>query len=1601
MSDTSAIVARLADLTGALEATAEAAAALARARQLAATALLRGQPEPIAPAQEESAPPPTLVPLAPPVLETLRAEVEAAAARPPAQSETPAAKMFRRELPFITSQVPGSVPPWAAGLARAETLGPFLDDFGRPIWFDVIQPARLTRIVRAPGGSPVLALPLRGPLAARGRYRIPAGSLWLSSHLLAANAPVGGFSGVRITGGALELDASPTIVGDALQIPAGATATLTITLEQPAAATPVTGPGVDAGQASVSLPQTITVVCTPSGIAITAADPAELQLYGSLVPMAHAPGAAVYEPSLNRVLVPFTPGVAEFAVADSRSALFTLAERAPITSVAWALPVAVIDPGSLAEAAGAGALAVCVGPGLSATWTSLEGGRTRLNDTYLLAEPGRVALTALRASHRRGGHRLRLWQGSEPDRTSSLELRYGQFFPLRYFSEQSGSEAVVAEATMTANLDRPVETGGRRLDVKAPRTLALFSQLSTGFFVGVQAPPAAPVSDDPTAFALHNALICVARTGTLLLYGGLASDGAVRQGALTQGFAVRRIVPTLPDPYVANLAPPSRDREAVATGTLAAVVRWPAPDRPVLTFQLTAGQFAALAADQREERGDQPAPSNREDLALGAFLATFADDSVRKRLEEDRQRIERLEAMFDDAIGGSRDALVLLDVSTNADLLGVGFGLAADRWEVTAGADPGAGQVQIVGLDLVSFGRNVRVLTAPAISWEPVFTPSNPAFPFPPVLASADDGGPTRLGVNSVELVPIAPVPALEHLIERYGDPADPRPVAAMLTLPFGMRAVATLRQAGDPAEGPTLHLVHPEFVTDDARGGLQLRLSAGPPPVDPTEASPSFEGATIQTRNGTTIGGLPLYTSVLGGSGGSPVESIFNNEFEPGRPTALVPLTRYDVSGYGASVFSDWVDPAAAFALTSQVRFDVLVGRTAFEVVQVKSYLYPWGVPVVRTITLQRRGGGGVVRKDSGWQAMGPGTFQFPVPAGEEAVRVGPSHIHPGVVHGVFNVRNIRDTPREFVTPVDGGARLTAVTFDAEVRIERVKRGGQDDFVPTRGQLGFVQIEPSGAPLTRAQFRALLEEEGPVGGPVDCAVDVGGSALIHRVTRVDVGVGLDDFDQPVFVAAARGAPILPRAGAWSIVRTALATGETNGVDPSGATPLVRAGDARPATVPSGSYRFADPADVLREADPAGEYGFLHATGTQRVLYRRPKIEPGQPRVTSTQRPLLADTWSLLRASGVFPKAADCLEVPTSAYILEVYPDAEGELKLSLPFPDSTFALDPNLTRTLADAAQTRTFAQYANVAGDPTRVTLTFDSRAAEPWTFAMQPVSLIVANAGTETFRFQIPLVASASRASRFDNPELILGPPFDAVKSVLAVLEAIGLAPVLDLAMSNEWKLSGGFDVKLPDVPPDEASPPVQLKDLGAKAEIAHVFSKPAKTRVMYGVGATLVFWTISPAVKMGASLELEIEADPVLVTSIKTMVILLFGGTLLGGKAEARVGVGVEFGFGAGVFNFYGILMLKAEIKWFTVGPLEGFIGAAFSFELKGGWVERTCPALGGGTQSTWYTAGKVSVALEVTVCWVLTVSIEFEQDFYKAHGPELCPFEIGP
>src|SRR5690606_8553932 len=177
------------------------------------------------------------------------------------------------------------------------------------------------------------------------------------------------------------------------------------------------------------------------------------------------------------------------------------------------------------------------------------------------------------------------------------------------------------------------------------------------------------------------------------------------------------------------------------------------------------------------------------------------------------------------------------------------------------------------------------------------------------------------------------------HLLRGFEE--DPAHFAAisLMTLPFGMKALAVLQdQFSVPLDGggvdtrPGTELrLNAEAFDGGMKGGLQLQLNAGEAFID--GESNMFVGSTLQLTNVLDALGNASGDSTLGRT----VTEIFNNEFLL-QPFDLmrqrgVPLERIDLSGYGASTFSNWLNPTAAFAETSQARFDVFVGRCAHEV--------------------------------------------------------------------------------------------------------------------------------------------------------------------------------------------------------------------------------------------------------------------------------------------------------------------------------------------------------------------------------------------------------------------------------------------------------------------------------------------------------------------------------------------------------------------------------------------------------------------------------------------------------------------------------------------
>jgi hypothetical protein len=620
----------------------------------------------------------------------------------------------------------------------------------------------------------------------------------------------------------------------------------------------------------------------------------------------------------------------------------------------------------------------------------------------------------------------------------------------------------------------------------------------------------------------------------------------------------------------------------------------------------------------------------------------------------------------------------LLDVSTNQDLLGVAVGGPLER-QATTGVIVSSSAFPVSGLAVHSTVAGMRVVALPQVQWEPVRTLDADQnimtmgwFPTP--LAAANDGGSTQIGARSQKLKPIIPDDALQGTLEAY---KEGTPVGVRTTFPFGLIGAIQLQPQDTAQRKADLYgLTRPKFPVEQATGGIQITAHAEGGRPDAGGISPMFQGRMRQLLNGVDLPtGTPLGISVLGETlqpAGS-VETVFNNDMAA-RPR--VPVTRIDLSGYGGSNFSDWNNPFAAFAEAAKVQFHLIIGRTSLEVIKVNSVLHPWGVRVTRSVTIERRPGGGVIRRDSGWQAFTPGLFDYRYfDPGTNSIVVAPYVFDAGVFRGLFNVRTIRPAPGTVFS--HGTAQLVPYYFDADIALEDVPgRTG------CSGILGYLQIAPNGIPAGADALQALIEAQGPIGGPVEAWMNFGGSGLPFRTQRVEVGLAMNGVN-PVFVATVRGVPSLPKTGAWSVVTRPVASvppngGEASPVAENRGVPVIRRypvrylpGDDTVYSEPRldgvpGDYRFADATDLLTPTAPANDYALLQSTPTHAFLFPRPFVPAASaPRLESGYKAALADVFARSTSKGAFPPPGNTIELTAGGLHFDVSPT--GQLALSSP----------------------------------------------------------------------------------------------------------------------------------------------------------------------------------------------------------------------------------------------------------------------------------------------------------------------------------------------
>lgn len=1206
-----------------------------------------------------------------------------------------------------------------SGVVPNERLGPFVGRGGLEIWFDIYLPAQ--RIEVREQGNPAPAIVFtdaRRKLihTADSKVDIEVGTVWLRGDFFDAGLPTNAYVGIKVVDGSLQLNQSNTINGDIIEIPSALNGRLELKLA-PEEIEPA-HEGCSSSQARVRPPEKLTIDFNAGVLTVNGTEGAG-EVWGQDFHFNNSKGTWQFIERLWTIILAYEVDPNEFDSQAIGDDLVQFDGVGKIIAAGLSLPVIIAPNISiLGEAASSAGWMVQLDE-LMARWYEPDERFHILTSVWLgITVYGAVILAEdIQALTPAVSHIYELWGIRDGDgHRLPWQQRYGSPFFLLYRCHIIEGEQFMVFGDTDVNLDRPVMTTGKAVPTPSRLGVELLQQYDGEIKTTLGA--LVDSSKRVHQFALRNALVWT--SAPVIVYvtgvasGSLSDPQLIDSGQAQLLFGVHGWAPILPDPYVSNaFINFRREFTTQAHGLLLCKIEWETPDETTVSFEGLLGNNVHIGGRTPSKPGSRPLrirPDNPDvgltqteqgrlyasaDFEMVSHLAVFEGneealepdetlDERRQRAQEvNRESLEFVNRYVDEVVGQSPQ-LLLLDVSTNQDLLGVSVGPQRGSNINLASVNVG---FPVDNLDVYSRLDAMRVVALPQVQWEPVRTLDIDQdimtlgwFPTP--LASANDGGATHIGTRSQTLRPIVPSDALEGTYRAF---EDGQMVGVRTTFPFGLITAIGLQPQAASNRAPDLYeLTRPEFPDEDVTGGIQITAIAEGGRDAKGGVSPMFAGRMRQLLNGVDLlSGTALGISVLGSTGdsGGSVETIFNNDMaaNPG-----VPVTRVDLSGYGGTSFSEWNDPFAAFAEAAKVQFRYMIGRTALEVIKVNSVLHPWGIRVTRSVTIERRPGGGIIRRDSGWQAFTPGLFDYRYTDQQrdpntgavtsEAFAVADYEFDAGIFEGLFNVRKIRPAPgTEFKR---GGDTLVPYYFDADVQLENV-----NERVASHGILGFLQTEPNGTPANKSTLQALIEAQGPIGGPLNTWMKVGGGNLPFQVQRVEVGLAMDGTN-PIFVAAVRGAPALPSTGAWSVVTRPVAN-----IPPDGAAafpvaekrgvPIIRRYKVSyptntdtftkpPLSGSTGDYRFAEPADLLKPNNPDDEYALIQTTPTHAFLFPRPYMKAGgSSQLRTTVKPALADILARSTSKSAFPPPENTIELPAGSRHLNV--SSSGKLALSAP----------------------------------------------------------------------------------------------------------------------------------------------------------------------------------------------------------------------------------------------------------------------------------------------------------------------------------------------
>jgi hypothetical protein len=1408
-----------------------------------------------------------------------------------------------------------------------EVFGPFVDEELALVQFAFFENARYVTVVshlQTPFfeiREPVLLLPAASvPDAADPlRWNLPAGTVWLRADRLAAGAQ--GFAALRINGGTFTSGAvlPPPQPDGTLLVPAVAPWTLNVEPE-PAAAADFAGS--DGNALTIELPLRLEL---SNGFAPVISGALGLTGFGEALRFVTQTGAAVI--GGDAIAFPFQTNAATWRIAGNRSPLCQADGSAEVVAAVWSLPLSKAPLEQAGEAAHGGSVALLLrnGPALRFAGAS---GVCRAIDSVLSAD-ARGLDWKLRRSETNVSIDVSLWDPS----SSRLHSGAQRIAGMRFASRRGGADLVGLDGgRLHTRWNLPLAASNRPFDFDGTGAVMTLIAESAGLHRTAASASRDPDADAVEGYALENLYLHLRPARRMAFVGSGAAPATLAEGRARLLFDVRFAQPMLPDPYANNWNVEHLDVR-IAASALGADVAWSAGVEPTVHPRL---------------RDAISFPQQPPDAA--------GDDAARKR--------------FRGVLDAEPRHLALLDLSGRDQQ----FGLAIESVPETP---------LVIDADnrLVWPLRNVRLLMQPQVHWEPVHILANDkVLAKDEVVFSKSHGGPTLVGAASVKLVPVLPGLVGDEIAAVAN---GQRRAAALFGLPFGMHAFALMEQRFEQPLGPPpiVALLHqPGFIDrlgDAFESARQLRLIATGAglPEGVANSSRTMPGLMTQTPNLRPNANSLI--SVLSNEVAGVVDATFENR---------VPLHHADLSGYGLSTFSRWrrelpAPPAKEGTGVTQVRFDVLVGRTSYEVVELQSRLWTPQCRMVRTIILERRNSGEVTRYDSGWNPVEDG----------DCKRY--AKIETGVVKAFRNIRNVRITPRPLIQ-VDAKWTWQEVRYDADLHLQpEPGNPAADQLVPIRDHVGYIQIMPvdvvaangsfdgPGTVPGPAEFDALMKALGhTVGGPLDAAINLGGT-LPMKLSSLEVARDASNPVAPRFVLAASGSPSLPRAGQWAPVRIDGKTRDVSPVDPRRGVPVIRReGEA--------AFVFRDAALAYQPA-PASEFGFLMSTSSSRVLFPAPSVTPGQGTLVSAA-PLVADPYALTLASGPFPRPAFALQCQGNA-IFQVN-TAEGWKLLN-----GSFLFTP----PVPELAKGGEWAMQRGFPPAP-MVQLGLDTiGGALPWAIDMpQPddLRLHIDGLPDALFILRSAFKAASSGKPGFAAPTLVLGPALKAVQEIVDVLGQfvkIGFDVDVDVRAGNAPTPSFIVQIRLQLRLPKQANERIDIgvgKFQGRfeiRGQLEAALSGATRGRITVEMRGDVQQAIIPPVLFAGGQfrfvLEIAEDGKPLIELGLGTVASI--GGDLI--KNLIVVEATVHYGYTLIPQTLQPGVMLGMEVR---AKLLAGLLGLSFGVDAMAR-LQRVDPK----TVTIW---AELHAAATVQVAWLFEEEREITTQFEQKLPLELFALAAG-